>query len=81
MILWDRVLAGRIVGSALDWSDFSATAQAVLDLLAHFRALTLLERIGTTKGKKGPSDHEQDRQARHLFILRMNCGIARTLKR
>jgi hypothetical protein len=81
MILGDGVLAGRIVRSALDWSNVSATAQAALELLLHFRAPPLLERIGATKCKEHPSDHEQDRRALHLLILGMNCCIARTLQR
>src|SRR6266516_6456992 len=80
MSLWDAMFCGGIVGRSLQWAERSLTGHAALHLPLHFLRRALLQRISAASNRKA-CDHQQDRHAFHLLILRTKSGIAIPLKR
>jgi hypothetical protein len=74
------MLPGRIVWWPLDWAECSLSRHAALQLALHFFRAALFERISAAARDQRPCDHEQDRYALHLLILRTKVYIARELR-
>jgi hypothetical protein len=74
------MLAGRIIGRPLDWTEGPLPGYAAPKLSLYFLRAVLFKRISAA-ARDQPCDDEQHRRAFHLLILESEGGIARRLKR
>jgi hypothetical protein len=78
MSFWHAVLAGGIARRPLDWANRPLAGHATLKLPPHFFGAALFERVSAATQDHRRCDHEQDRHALHLLILRNKLTIARS---
>ncbi len=76
MSLRHAVFVRQIARFAFFGADLSLAGNTAFQLRLHFLTALLFERISAATGEHCTADHEQDRHAFHLHILRSKHRIA-----